>query len=331
MNDLISVIVPVYNTAPYLKRCLHSILTNTYTDLEIICVDDGSTDDSLTILNEFAASDTRIKVIHQENRGVSAARNRALDIATGEWIAFVDSDDWIHNQYFELLFYAQIKTGADIVICREKVVTHFSEAEVCDSKQLIHPFSISLEQVINNAHAKSYISGRLYKCVLTQNIRFAEEVKLGEDKVYNLQVCCKSQKTVIIDNPLYYYYMREDSAVHTLPHREIFQTIEAYLSCIKSADAGAQPILLKAAFRAIFAFRYLSMYETNQQNIHKKCKDAVAEFKPYLFVLSKRDRFIYMLLYKFPALYRLYRICGDKTMLTWEKNEKRKQAAKRWS
>ena len=99
----ISVIVPVYNTQPFLERCLQSIINNTYKNIEIICINDGSTDRSLNILNVYAAQDNRIILVNQHNRGISAARNAGLNIATGEYISFIDSDDWIHPDYFKLL------------------------------------------------------------------------------------------------------------------------------------------------------------------------------------------------------------------------------------
>ena len=98
---LVSVIVPVYNTAPWLRKCLDSIINQTYRNLEIICVNDGSTDDSASILDEYAAKDARIKVIHQANAGVSVARNKGLDIAVGEYVSFVDSDDWLEPETYE--------------------------------------------------------------------------------------------------------------------------------------------------------------------------------------------------------------------------------------
>lgn len=100
-KPLISVIIPVYNTEAYLERCLVSVLSNTYRDLEVICINDGSTDGSLEILNAFARQDERVTVIDKKNGGLSAARNDGLRRATGEWIAFIDSDDWIHPRYFE--------------------------------------------------------------------------------------------------------------------------------------------------------------------------------------------------------------------------------------
>lgn len=102
-KDKITVIIPVYNVENYLERCLKSILYNTYTNLEIICVNDGSTDNSKKILEDYSKRDKRVVVINKKNAGVSSARNAGIKIATGEYIAFVDSDDWIHEKYFEYL------------------------------------------------------------------------------------------------------------------------------------------------------------------------------------------------------------------------------------
>ena len=122
-EELISVIIPVYNTAEYLPRCLESVLNNTYRNLEVICINDGSKDNSIEVLNAYAQKDPRIRVIDQENAGVSAARNRGLDDATGEYIAFVDSDDWIHRQYFETLHGFATKTNSVIVECDAQYVS----------------------------------------------------------------------------------------------------------------------------------------------------------------------------------------------------------------
>lgn len=116
----ISVIVPIFKTEAYLRRCLDSILNNTYRNLEIICINDGSPDDSWKILEEYRALDSRFVVLNQENRGISAARNAGMDIATGEFIAFIDSDDWIHPNYFQYLVQLQKANNADIAICGHK-------------------------------------------------------------------------------------------------------------------------------------------------------------------------------------------------------------------
>ena len=114
---MISIIVPVYNVESYLRKCLDSILAQTYRDLEILVVDDGSTDGSGAICDEYAGKDDRIKVFHTENKGLSCARNLGLDSANGDWIGFVDSDDWIELDMYEVLLRKAEKTGADVVEC----------------------------------------------------------------------------------------------------------------------------------------------------------------------------------------------------------------------
>lgn len=114
---MISVIVPVYNVEPYLRKCLDSIVGQTFRDLEILVIDDGSTDGSGKICDEYAEKDERVRVFHTENRGLSAARNLGLDNASGEWIGFVDSDDWIESDMYEVLLDKALETGADVVEC----------------------------------------------------------------------------------------------------------------------------------------------------------------------------------------------------------------------
>ena len=113
----ITIIVPVYNVEKYLRRCLDSIIGQTYQNLEILCIDDGSTDSSGEICKQYAAQDERIKVLRQENHGVSAARNKGLDAATGEYIAFVDSDDYIEADMIGRLYQALASAGAECAIC----------------------------------------------------------------------------------------------------------------------------------------------------------------------------------------------------------------------
>ena len=121
-KNKISVIVPIYNVENYLRRCVDSILKSTYENLEIILVDDGSTDECPTICDDYAKKDPRIKVIHKKNGGLSDARNKGLDIATGEYISFIDSDDYIESSMFQRIFEAISTKDVDLVFIREKSV-----------------------------------------------------------------------------------------------------------------------------------------------------------------------------------------------------------------
>ena len=121
MNPQISVIVPIYNVEKYLAKCIDSIINQTLTNIEIILVNDGSTDNSRKIIDKYDKKDSRIKVIHKKNGGQGSARNAGLDIAKGEYIGFVDSDDWIDSNMYENLYNAAISNNADIVVCNRKV------------------------------------------------------------------------------------------------------------------------------------------------------------------------------------------------------------------
>ena len=113
----ISVIIPVYKVEQFLGDCIKSILSQTFSNYEIILVDDGSPDNSGKLCDEFAAGDSRIKVVHKENGGVSSARNKGIEIAEGEWICFVDSDDWVEPDYLEVMFKTAIENNADVSVC----------------------------------------------------------------------------------------------------------------------------------------------------------------------------------------------------------------------
>ena len=118
MHDLISVIIPVYNVEEYLCRCVDSVLDQTYRNTEILLVDDGSPDNCPAICDEYARQDARVRVLHQENKGLSGARNAGIDVAKGQWLAFVDSDDYLAPDFLERLLEACERTGSDLSVCR---------------------------------------------------------------------------------------------------------------------------------------------------------------------------------------------------------------------
>ena len=178
MERKISIIVPVYNVAGYLKESIESIIKQTYKKLEIILVDDGSTDQSGTICDQYARTDDRIVVIHQKNQGISASRNAALELATGDYIGFVDSDDVIHPQMYQWLTEAIDETGADVAICHELAfsgdfcdfsqITAYHIESVEDKRQVFAHFMDSWTGPVNFAWNK------LYRRELFCQVRFRE-------------------------------------------------------------------------------------------------------------------------------------------------------------
>lgn len=222
-QPLVSVIVPAYNVAGYLPQCLNSIVRQTYDHLEIIIVDDGSTDKTGSIAEEWAANDQRISVIHQPNGGLSAARNTALDAARGQLITCIDSDDYVHSEYVERLYQALIEQNADLAVGG---FVKFDEGTMpqlkplpATAKQLAYCQSEAINAVFYQNRLDHSACGRLYRRELFEGIRYPVG-RLYEDIAVVYPMLLKVKKVVLIDTPLYYYLQRPDSIIgHFSPKR----------------------------------------------------------------------------------------------------------------
>lgn len=219
----VSVIVPVYRCEEYLSACIESILGQTYQDLEVILVDDGSPDGAGAICDAYAAKDSRISVIHQENAGVSAARNAGIDAATGDAIAFVDSDDTVEPDMYEVLVKLALEHGADIAHCGYRKV-HFdgSTKEVLGTEILLVQDAWEASECLL---AGKYFTGspwtKLYRREMFEGIRFDPALKINEDIWLNVQIYCKAHKLVFWDVPKYCYYERAQSATRVTNWRKV--------------------------------------------------------------------------------------------------------------
>lgn len=214
-NKLVSVIVPVYNVEEYLVKSVDSILNQTYENLEIILVDDGSTDMSGAMCDSFKEQDERIKVIHKKNGGLSDARNAGLEIATGDYIGYVDSDDWAEPDMFELMVTNCEKYGADVAACRySKVYKDFTVNESTDL--IIHMTrDEALETYIcENVERPIYNSvwSKLFKCDLVKDYRFPVGKK-SEDIMYTTKAFCNMNSCVYIDKALYNYVCDREGSI----------------------------------------------------------------------------------------------------------------------
>ena len=217
----ISIIVPVYKVEQYLHRCLDSIVDQTFTDWECILIDDGSPDNSGKICDEYAEKDRRFKVFHQGNAGVSAARNKGLDEAVGDWIGFVDSDDWIDAETYEVAYYRAIKEGVDLIQWG-----HCFEWGNKSSKKILP------ESLFSDRDALIYWDPSMcYKLVSSKiifdnNFRFPTGIKLSEDRLFAVNCYLKSRKCIYISKCFYHYRMNEMSASHSITKEMIMQEIE---------------------------------------------------------------------------------------------------------
>lgn len=211
MIDLISVIVPIYNVEKYLENCLQSIISQTYKELEIILVDDGSTDNSGKIADNYSNLDCRVISVHKSNGGLSDARNAGLDIAKGKYIMFVDSDDYIPVDCIEYLYSSLIASNSSISIGRLKTTCNQDEKEYdVEKKSFIYDRNESINQLLYANKYSVAAPGKLYLASLFDDIRFPIG-KLHEDVFTTYKVFLKANRVFYGDKIVYYYYHRPGS------------------------------------------------------------------------------------------------------------------------
>lgn len=308
---MISVIVPIYNSEKYLKKCIDSIKNQTYKDLEIILVNDGSTDNSPKICDEYANIDKRIKVIHQENGGQATARNAGLDASKGEYIAFVDSDDYIEKDMYEVMLSMIEVSHSDIAICGHKEVF---EDESISSVEIFEKEMLDTEALwqeifgnLNNA-----VWNKLFKKELIGELRFPVGMIHGEDLIFNLDYLKNCKSGVINRSQKYYYVQRSGSVTNSC-------FSEKKLTEIATKDLAYEivkefcPSQVKNAQKYCFRARMNVLRAIFKANVEENYKQQVAECKKYIkenYPLVKKqirlkEKIEYILFTKFGLLYNL--------------------------
>lgn len=285
----ISVIVPVYNVEKYLSRCLNSILAQTFTDFELICVNDGSTDNSLKILEDFAEKDARIKIITQQNQGISVARNSGFKIARGRWCLFIDSDDAIHPQTFEICSHFAKRYDADLVCFRfEKSDGHtYNTANIKSEdipfKTTDNPLLLSLSK--SRFRIPFSACTKFYKTSAICDIKFLEHINF-EDCAHTYAFLSKHPKTVILDAALY-FYTQNPSSVSNMKSSEnqllYYRKIMLYLDEIYRGSTYAHDLKII----------YQKLYPKLLNNQYKCCRNAEKQAKHNMLRLFAQSLKIY--------------------------------------
>ena len=273
-EPMVSVIVPIYNVEKYLKRCIDSILNQTYKNLEIILVDDGSPDKCPQICDEYAKSDKRIKVIHKQNAGVSAARNDGLAIAQGDLIGFVDSDDFIHPSMYEEMVNYLVSQDCDLVSCS---FTKFSTEEEINNNLDMNLFpketltrneaiSFSLDKK-NKGGIINVVWNLLIRAEIAKSVKFDCSLTNGEDTKYSFDVLMKTNRVGRLFAPFYMYYQNKNGAVASADSRKL------------------------AVFRINFHYKiYLSACTIDDKNIKKEAYLIfLRNFSYLIFGVEKQD------------------------------------------
>ena len=307
-------IIPVYNVEKYLRRCLDSVIAQTYQNLEIICVDDGSVDESGKICDQYAVRDARIKVIHQENQGLSAARNRGLDAAEGEYIAFVDSDDYILEDMYKKMLDMLLNYNVDLCVCQWQY--EFSDGRQVVKKKNIDPTIYGRKTSLEFArflYRSNYENGvvvaawnKLYRRALLDTIHF--EGRIHEDDAFNGRIMAKNISVYVMEEQFYVYAQNGDSLTNKpfsankfffldvlAERRELFKSdafirqetellycnmyIEYCLRARKDGVAVSHPERYRQIFRKMFS----SLRREGKANIKFRLRMMLFSFSPSLY------------------------------------------------
>ena len=262
---MISIIVPIYNGSNVIVRCLKSILNQSYKDLEIVLVNDGSTDNSLEILKEYRKIDKRIILINQINKGVAAARNTGLKNCTGDYFLFVDADDWIENDMIEKMM-SLLKEDTDIVFCNSDHAEKKDDVKKINCPR-IEEWNAKKQQLEFMKHQRmtGMLWNKLIRRELTNGIFFNEETGYGEDAEFLWEILKKSKQMIVTDEILYHHVLDTNSISHQTFNEKKYSAIPMWEKILKEVEIDF-PNLKDLAVERLMCAAVFSLYEI------KKCK-----------------------------------------------------------
>ncbi len=330
MSALVSIIVPVYNLEDYIENCINSLLNQTYSNIEIICIDDGSKDNSAAVIAELIKKDERIRYFYQENAGVSAARNKGLENFQGEYVMFVDGDDYLHIRAVEIFVEAIQKSKSDIVGAKLMTTDSLNE-----NKEEIVSYDINkldLQDIFNGLSSFVFrtVSGKIFIRNLILNNRFPLQIANGEDTVFLFKILSTNPRIAQIDLSLYFYYNRRDSISNSKFNISYFSVVDgladlcSYLKKIGSDFLLTQAVIL--LFKAILSNQMLSIGSEYEVFVLKRCKQVGSDWIDYL-IHSKhtgiKNKICFVLFFYSRHFYELVRVIQDPTMKDFYKNRKK--------
>ncbi len=330
MADLVSIIVPVYNLEDYVENCLNSLLNQTYKNIEILCIDDGSSDKSSDKIKSLAEKDNRVVYFFKENGGESSARNFGLEKANGKYIMFVDGDDYIHYQAVEIFVNCITETKCDIV-CADFIQTD----KLCIDYDIISDFNYTkmpLTDFFVKVSDVCYRSscGKLFTKNAALSARFPEKITNGGDTVYLMKVLNEYSSLVYFDAVLYYYYNRSGSAsksgfkISILTMVDGFNSLCDYLKNRNSYFLLSQALIM--LYKAIFSIKTLCIGTEYQKQVLKKCRITGNKWLiPFLKSnhINVKTRLMFTVFYFSRHLYEFARALYDPTMKDFYKNRRK--------
>lgn len=319
-KEKISVVIPVYNLENYIERTLNSVCSQTYKNLEIIVVDDGSTDNSLHVIREYAKTDERIICISQENGGVTSARLNGISNAIGEWIGFVDGDDEIDEDMFEFLINNANKYDADISHCGYKMVFDDGRTNYFyNTKQIIEQNTEKgLKDLLDGNPIEPGLWNKLYKREVVEkanlNTNMDLSLKINEDLLMNFLLFQQSRKSVFADECKYSYIVRRGSASRSYSKSKIFDPIRVKEIILSMSSEKIKKYAGKAYLSTcINIYSKLLSSDYSCKEDEKEVRPLILKNHTYAKLLSKRQKCSYLLIKFAPLVYKvIYRIYAKK-------------------
>lgn len=274
--DKVSVIVPVYRVEQYLQRCVDSLLKQTYSNIEIILIDDGSPDNCGALCDALAQKDARIVVVHQPNQGVSAARNHGLDIMTGEWVCFCDADDWYAEDYIEQMYHCAQQTGADYLICDYYLASESGPMLASNSAGAL---TTGCDPKMVVACGSPYSWSRMIKKELFEKsgVRYPTNCKRSEELPVIPVLATYAKKIGVVNKPLYYYFQRSDgTSASNLVQMDEEQFFVPFNLLKQALGEGYERELEYLIIYAFFYGRILEMCK--QKRTKKEIRQKIREY-----------------------------------------------------
>ncbi|MCR5666877.1 MAG: glycosyltransferase [Eubacterium sp.] len=315
----VSVIVPIYNGEKYLHRCVDSICKQTLKEIEIILVDDGSMDESLKICEEYAAKDERIRVIKQEHSGAAGARNRGIEQAGGTYIGFMDCDDYIYPQMYEILYRVCEEKKMPVAMCGARKTTNIRIPEITYNWNPDELEVVSTSEYLKRMYADGSIDWRylhvfncIYKKELLKEIRFQEDIAF-ETGIFNLAVCSEVENIPIVPFDFYLWFQYRGAQSKTKTKINNLRRLDPYMQMMKDCEKNRKevyPFVLEKVAKVVLAIMYEAKgfpeYKEVLQDMHSYRDDVIKRYKENNLVSPKsRRRFIFLLRHN--GIYNMYR------------------------
>lgn len=289
---MVSVLVPVYNAEKFLDGCVQSILSQSYKNLQIVLIDDGSKDNSWSLCQDYASRDSRIEVYHQDNQGVAETRNQLLSKAKGDYLLFIDSDDWVEPDMVEYLVSLAKAYDSEMVMC-DKVINDAPPSNKGPEVKIL-PQEAAIEDFLHHDYFVGALWNKLFKRTATSGIHFRKEIWYGEDALFTWAVLQKVTKVVVSDKQLYHFCMNEESISHqtfgfkkltghqtwTIISEDVKKLWPQYTELALGTFARSDMHLLQAAAQSNY---------TKDKHI-KELQNNVRKYYSFLYPILKRDK-----------------------------------------